>query len=272
MKKLLSTLFGSTLIAGLLFGFIYFSDQARAYEPPLPDTSPELAILVVLPPEFTPADITSSLYCSRLEMKSASLALLSLWAKTSDGKLAFAHLQVTGDKATGWNMLFIAPKAFFIILKDIISKLEPRGDKRDILPTGPVDLASIAKLDAKVCNQIASSLLIRIVEKVEEKPGTVASVGPGESGTWPKEEIITCADGVRWERRTLMNGHRSCSPVPLHPRHGKRLLHHRLQLQSNVPYPFLKNAPSRVFIYRIEVHHVPALQLPARKPPHPSSP
>jgi hypothetical protein len=206
MKKLLSTLFGSTLIAGLLFGFIYFSDQARAYEPPLPDTSPELAILVVLPPEFTPAGITSSLFCSRLEVRTSSLALLSLWAKTSDG-LTFAHLQVTGDKATGFNMLFIGPKAFFIILKDIIGKLEPRGERRDILPTGPVDLASIAKLDAKVCNAIASSLLIRIVEKVEEKPGTVASVGPGEAGAWPEAEIITCADGVRWERRTLMNGH-----------------------------------------------------------------
>jgi hypothetical protein len=206
MKKVISTLFGSIFVAGLFFAFVYFSDQARAYEPPSTD-GPELAILVTLSPEFTPADITSSLYCPRLEMKSASLALLSLWAKISDGKLAFAHLQVTGDKATGWNMLFIGPKAFLLILKDIISKLEPRGDKKDILPAGPVDLASIAKLDAKVCNQIASSLLIRIVEKVEEKEGTVASVGPGEAGTWPEAEIITCADGVRWERRTLMNGH-----------------------------------------------------------------
>jgi hypothetical protein len=203
MKKLLSTLFGSALVACLLFAFIYFSDQARAYEPPAVD-GPELALLLQIPPEFTPADITSSLYCPRLETKTDKLALLSLWAKTPSG-LTFAHGQfVNLGKDKGSLALIIGPKMWILILQEIIGKLEPRGEKKDITITGPSDLTSIVKLDAATCNQIAASFLIKIVESGE---GATATKGPGEGGTWPKEEVLVCADGARWMLLTAMNGH-----------------------------------------------------------------
>jgi hypothetical protein len=200
MKKLLISL--AVVAATVLFLAGLF--VASAYVPPMPDQSGDYAFLIVLDAPFTPASISSQLYCPRQEARSGKLIMSSWWAKLASGKIIAAQVQSYNvGGGVGWAMLVVGPRHWARVMRDLVAPLNAI-DAGAAKVSGPKDLSWLESKSATFCNKVARAFLIPLTGVLDG--GALPRSPYTEGGSWPTTEIITCADGTKFELRTAMNG------------------------------------------------------------------
>lgn len=209
MKKIILHVLGGLAVSGALFSLVYLIDQADAYIPPAPDIGPDYAFLVQIPPPLTPRDVTSSLFCPRIEARSGKLILATLWAKlpaTADNKIIYAHTQAYNfGGSVGWVMLVMGPRIWTRVIKEVIDRAAAQDAGAKM--SGPFPLASLSTKAPLICNGIASKFLIKLTGQQEAG----LPPGPTDAGTWPPEEVLACSDGTKYQLVTSMNGYQLSS-------------------------------------------------------------